>query len=409
MILKTAKACAVLLCSTLLIVSCKKTDVITEPQITDPQSIRMGGLVPDDPIRLSKVPLIISSSYLAQKTMLMRKGGNSKGINPGTPSTGDLTPPSVTITSPTDGSSITGTLSIAVNASDNVGVKTVSYTIDGISIGSSSTSPFGISWSSSSLADGVHSLIAWAYDAAGNYSSSSSISLTKNTIVINPPPAPSTGTSFSLTMPPVGYQGSEGSCVAFAVGYAARSTEWFYKTGGSAYTYYSNIFSPEFLYDLTKANGDCSAGSNIMIALDYIKANGICTWSDMPYSYTDGCSTVPNSFQQANALNYKISDYSALYKSDVAGIKAQLLNHHPVMFGCNLDNTFINAQPGFIWRSYTAAPGIGHGMVICGFDDAKHAWKIMNSWGTGWCEGGFGWIDYDFFPNTGGEWAFVII
>jgi hypothetical protein len=403
MILKKTKAC-LLLCSCLvLIYSCKKNDVIQVEKTPESQSLRIGGLVPDDPRKMSRVPLIISSTYLQQQSMMMKRGGNTKGIAPGT--TGDLTPPSISIISPADGSSVTGTVSISVNATDNVGVKTVNYTVDGTSIGSSTTAPFGISWNSGNLADGIHSLTASAYDAAGNYNSYT-VSVTKNTIVITPSTVSST--EFSLNMPPVGYQGSEGSCVAFAVGYAARSTELFYHTGGTAYSYTSNIFSPEFLYDMTKANSDCGSGSSIMVALDSMKSKGICTWQTMPYSYTDGCSVIPNGFQLGEAANYKISDYSAILKSDVAAIKNALVNHHPVIFGVNLDNSFMNAQPGFIWSSYTTSPSAGHAMVICGYDDAKNAWKVMNSWGTGWCENGYGWIDYNFFPNTGSTWTFVI-
>jgi C1A family cysteine protease len=38
-------------------------------------------------------------------------------------------------------------------------------------------------------------------------------------------------------------------------------------------------------------------------------------------------------------------------------------------------------------------------VAICGYDDTKHAVKIMNSWGTAWGENGFTWIDYDFLPS----------
>ena len=128
----------------------------------------------------------------------------------------------------------------------------------------------------------------------------------------------------------------------------------------------------------------------------------------MPYSSTDGCSIAPNSTQFSDAANYKIASYSALYKSDVSAIKSMLSNNHPVIFTASLDNNFMNAQPGFIWKAYSGNPGISHAMVICGFDDNKHAWKVMNSWGTSWADAGYSWIDYDFLPQTGSAWTFVI-
>ena len=36
----------------------------------------------------------------------------------------------------------------------------------------------------------------------------------------------------------------------------------------------------------------------------------------------------------------------------------------------------------------------GHAIVIVGWDDNKRAWRIKNSWGTGWGEGGYAWIKY---------------
>ena len=35
-----------------------------------------------------------------------------------------------------------------------------------------------------------------------------------------------------------------------------------------------------------------------------------------------------------------------------------------------------------------------HAIILCGWDDAKGAWLLKNSWGTGWGEDGFMWISY---------------
>jgi hypothetical protein len=36
-----------------------------------------------------------------------------------------------------------------------------------------------------------------------------------------------------------------------------------------------------------------------------------------------------------------------------------------------------------------------HSVQIIGWDDDRYAWLIKNSWGSGWGEGGFGWIKYN--------------
>jgi C1A family cysteine protease len=38
---------------------------------------------------------------------------------------------------------------------------------------------------------------------------------------------------------------------------------------------------------------------------------------------------------------------------------------------------------------------LSHAITIVGWDDAKHAWLVKNSWGQGWGKDGFGWVDYD--------------
>ncbi len=39
-------------------------------------------------------------------------------------------------------------------------------------------------------------------------------------------------------------------------------------------------------------------------------------------------------------------------------------------------------------------PVINHAILLVGWDDSKGAWKIKNSWGTGWGYGGYGWVKY---------------
>jgi hypothetical protein len=79
-------------------------------------------------------------------------------------------------------------------------------------------------------------------------------------------------------MPPVVSQGGEGACVAFAVGYAARSAEQYYRTNASSYSNSTNVFSPEFLYNQIKFSSDCCSSTAMQTALDFIKLNGIPTY-----------------------------------------------------------------------------------------------------------------------------------
>ena len=44
--------------------------------------------------------------------------------------------------------------------------------------------------------------------------------------------------------------------------------------------------------------------------------------------------------------------------------------------------------------------GGSHAMVAVGFDDDRNAFRIQNSWGRGWGEGGYGWVGYDFWKRN---------
>ena len=90
----------------------------------------------------------------------------------------DLTPPLVTLTSPASGTSVSGQITVAASASDNVGVASVGFFIDGAPLGAADvTSPYSISWDSTTTVNGSHTLTATAVDAAGN-SASSAITVT---------------------------------------------------------------------------------------------------------------------------------------------------------------------------------------------------------------------------------------
>ena len=84
----------------------------------------------------------------------------------------DTTAP--TVSASASGSS--GNISFSASASDNVGVTNVEFYVDGSLKGSDSSSPYSLSFDSTTVSNGSHSLTAKAYDAAGNVGTSSSVS-----------------------------------------------------------------------------------------------------------------------------------------------------------------------------------------------------------------------------------------
>jgi hypothetical protein len=85
------------------------------------------------------------------------------------PPPADTTPPTTSITSPLDGATVSGTVSVSAAASDNVGVAKVELWLDGSLKDTKTAAPYNFLWDA---AAGSHTLSALAYDAAGNVGAS---------------------------------------------------------------------------------------------------------------------------------------------------------------------------------------------------------------------------------------------
>ncbi|HET9362100.1 MAG TPA: Ig-like domain-containing protein, partial [Vicinamibacterales bacterium] len=106
----------------------------------------------------------------------------------------DTTPPTVSMTAPAAGATVSGTVNVSANASDNIGVTSVQFQLDGANLGAAdTTSPYAISWNTTSVSDGSHTLRAVARDAAGNSTTSAAVSVTVSNAAPPPPPPPSGG------------------------------------------------------------------------------------------------------------------------------------------------------------------------------------------------------------------------
>src|SRR5262249_6025624 len=91
----------------------------------------------------------------------------------------DTVRPTAAITAPAGGTTVSGSISVAANATDNVGVVGVQLKLDGASLGAERTSPpYSVTWNTTTVSDGAHVLTAVARDAAGNVSTSTGVTVT---------------------------------------------------------------------------------------------------------------------------------------------------------------------------------------------------------------------------------------
>ena len=103
-----------------------------------------------------------------------------QGSGGGGGSGGDTTPPSTSISSPVNGATVSGTVTVSASATDNVGVTKMELYIDGTLAVSATSGPISYSWITTLAANGSHNLNTKAYDGAGNVGTSSTITITVN-------------------------------------------------------------------------------------------------------------------------------------------------------------------------------------------------------------------------------------
>jgi len=126
----------------------------------------------------------------------------------------DTAAPSVSLTAPANGASVSGTVQVTATASDNVGVSKVEFFIDNVLVGTDTASPYAYAWNSAAATNGTHVLVAKASDAAGNTATSASLS-----VFVSGGISDTTAPTVSITFP------TNGATVAGAVDITATASD----------------------------------------------------------------------------------------------------------------------------------------------------------------------------------------
>jgi YVTN family beta-propeller protein len=152
----------------------------------------------------------------------------------------DNAKPSVSLTGPANGATVSGTVSLSATASDNAGVTGVKFLVDGAVVGAEdTTSPYGVSWNTTLVSNGMHTVTAVARDAAGNSTTTS----TRTVTVANPD---ITAPSVSVTAP------NNGAPVAGTVSLSATASD---NVGVADVKFYVDNSSTALAIDTTSPYG----------------------------------------------------------------------------------------------------------------------------------------------------------
>ena len=213
--------------------------------------------------------------------------------------------------------------------------------------------------------------------------------------------------SLKAYCPAIRSQGIYGTCVGWAVAYAARTiTEALANNWKESAQITGEAFSPTYLYSMIKDDDDrnCQEGANLQLAFEALKRMGAVKLSD----FSANCpSSIPADIR-SKAIPYSIDNYFILfYPADshakkVNTTKKALSENRPVAIGMTVYDSFDNINEE-VWNGTADRGAGGHAMCVVAYDDNRYggAFLLMNSWGSSWGNGGFKWVRYaDYSRHT---------
>ncbi len=185
----------------------------------------------------------------------------------------------------------------------------------------------------------------------------------------------------------------------------------------------TNKYSPKWTYNMV--NDGLDSGSSFAEIFPLLEKHGACTWAEFPYN-SDFRAWCLDPAAWRNALDVKTDPstyvWPASTETGLGQIKDLLVNGYVLTFGTYISSwvyKFISNDPSTaaddaevgkraaFWLNGSEG---SHAMTVVGYNDAvwtdinsnglidpgeKGAFRIANSWGAAWEDGGFVWLAYD--------------
>lgn len=226
-------------------------------------------------------------------------------------------------------------------------------------------------------------------------------------------PALATSADLRAWCSPVENQLNLGSCTANA---GVGMVEYYERRAFGRHIDASRLFLYKATRNLLKATGD--TGAFLRTTMEALVLFGVPPEEYWPYVVAN-YDTEPTAFLYSFGQNYQALKY---YRLDPAGtakpavlasIKTNLASGLPAMFGFTVYNSYTQASVANKGAIPYPTPGEkivgGHAVMAVGYNDTLQikntnpgavattgALLIRNSWGTGWGDGGYGWLPYDY-------------
>ncbi|PGV81986.1 C1 family peptidase [Bacillus thuringiensis] len=221
---------------------------------------------------------------------------------------------------------------------------------------------------------------------------------------------------YEEVMAPVGRQGKDGTCVAFALVSILE-----YKTrkehGDGSY----KPLSQRYLFNecdkldsfATCPSGNGERGTSIHAGLEVLYKTGVCEAEFWPYIGCNPCLDSdcdigkPKDGADLNAAKYKIKAYAQL--ENIVSIKRSLMIEGPCIVGVRVYENWKTEEVERTGEIPMPPEGVdpkgigGHALCVVGYNDDTRMFKIKNSWGIEWGEKGYGSLPYDYMEREFSE------
>lgn len=204
---------------------------------------------------------------------------------------------------------------------------------------------------------------------------------------------------------PVMDQGNCGSCVAFA----SIGTLEAQMNIATKIPWLNQQFSPQALFAC--GGGGCETGWWPSSAANFLQRTGVPDEACSPYvSGATGQDVACNSIcSDASSRSQKINNVTTPSGGsvDYQAVK-QALQQGPLVTTLTVYADFMSYGSG-VYKHTTGEYLGGHAVSLIGYDDAKRAWIIRNSWGPTWGDNGFAYVSYDDESGVASEtWGYQI-
>lgn len=136
-------------------------------------------------------------------------------------------------------------------------------------------------------------------------------------------------------------------------------------------------------------NDNCQ-GNTLSAGFQYLSTAGVPLEAAAPYAASQGACAGSNTGPYGVARWAFVGSRPG--SPTVSEIKEAIVAHGPVAATVHVSETFQAYSGGVFSEDGSERPN--HAIVLVGWDDAKGAWHLRNSWGANWGEDGYMWIKY---------------